>query len=432
MNDKISQTFTRPQRDIFFGGDATNNVVPKGRRFGATRGAAHACIEWAVQGQPILWGDTIRGNIIRYWDRYFKPSLDANGIKENLNKETMVASIGTLGGYIDFRSADRPENWEGFGYKKIILNEAGIILNDPYLYTNAVRPMMMDPGGQAQLFALGVPKGKMLRNGQPHPFHVLWQRVENGEVGYRGKTYTSYDNGLLDPEDIRQLEADMSGMDAAQVRQEIYGEFIDRVSGTLFAFAFDRARHVGKTEVRPNDLHYFSLDFNVEPFTAILGQQWTDAGGAHMRVNAEAEIKEASIKAMSAWIIERCPMRHLIRITGDRGGLSRAIGYSGPVRLFNELKKELRISDSQFEVPANPKHIVSREEVNYTLANHPDLIIDSSCTRLIADLGLVEVDASGSILKADRSQAAQRADHLDCLRYYINTYIRAWINQSRR
>jgi hypothetical protein len=199
-----------------------------------------------------------------------------------------------------------------------------------------------------------------------------------------------------------------------------------------FAFAFDRLRHVGATQRRPNDLHYFSLDFNVEPFTAILSQIWDDERGAHFHTVAEVALKEASIRSMAAWIREQCQHDHLIRITGDRGGMSRAIGTSGSVRLFEELRKELRISDRQLTVPPNPMHLKSREDTNYVLSAHPDVKIAPACTGLIADLQTVEVDRDGSIVKSDRSKQAQQADRLDNYRYTVNTYLRRWIDLNRR
>jgi hypothetical protein len=199
-----------------------------------------------------------------------------------------------------------------------------------------------------------------------------------------------------------------------------------------FAFAFDAKRHVGATQRRPLDMHYFSVDFNVEPFTATLSHIWEDGQGHHYHTIAEAALKEASVKAMAAWMVEQCPHTHLIRITGDRGGMSRAIGSSGPIRLFDELRKELRISVNAFAVPANPPHLKSREDVNYILANHPDCIIDTTCTRLISDMQTVEVDGEGSIVKSDRTKKAQQSDALDCWRYAVNTYLRRYIDQHRR
>lgn len=199
-----------------------------------------------------------------------------------------------------------------------------------------------------------------------------------------------------------------------------------------FAFAFDRAKHIGAAQRRPNDYHYFSLDFNVEPFTAIVSHIWEDSEGHHFHTFNEVALKEASIKGMAAWIREQCQQDHLIRITGDRGGNSRAIGANGAVRLFDELRKELRISDRQFSVPPNPSHLKSREDTNYVLSAHQDVKIAPICTGLIADLQTVEVDRDGKIVKADRSKQAQQADRLDNYRYTCNTYLRQWIDQHRR
>jgi hypothetical protein len=426
---KVRLKYTKPQLDVFFPEHpARHTIIPKGRRFGATHGAAHACIEWCLEGMPVLWGDTVHGNIMRYVDRYFMPALHANGIDKDWNKQDKVLKVGR--GFIDFRSADRPENWEGFGYRKIVLNEAGVILLDPYLYTNAVRPMMLDYP-ESEVFALGVPKGKKLKSGADHPFYSLWQMV--GTPGYRGKTYSSYDNPLLREEDVDALKADMAGMDPEQVRQEIYGEFIDRIAGTPFAFAFDRARHVRHVERQQNREVYFSLDFNVEPFTAIAANVWEDAQGAHLHVFAEVALREASIRAMAHWITMQCPTSTRVRITGDRGGNSRTIGTTGVVRMFEELRRELKmVAPSQFAVPPNPPHVKSREDVNYVLTVHPDVAISPACSGLIADLHGVEVDGDGSIIKVDRSKAMQQVDRLDCFRYLLNTYLRRWIDQNRR
>ena len=88
----LNLTYTKAQNEIFFPEkEYKYNVVPKGRRFGATKGAANAFIEWAASGiTPLLWVDTINGNIDRYFDRYFYPELKGitfriNGINKNEN-----------------------------------------------------------------------------------------------------------------------------------------------------------------------------------------------------------------------------------------------------------------------------------------------------------------------------------------------------------
>ena len=100
-------------------------VCRKGRRAGITKGAANAVIEWLLDGNTVLWGETTHGNIERYFDRYFLPVLKDNNIKHRFDRQKKQLNIGR--GFCDFRSEDNPENWEGYAYNFIFLNEAGII-----------------------------------------------------------------------------------------------------------------------------------------------------------------------------------------------------------------------------------------------------------------------------------------------------------------
>jgi hypothetical protein len=250
----------------------------------------------------------------------------------------------------------------------------------------------------------------------PHRKRVLFTIKDNPDKALRDSYVKTL--GHLDPYDkARLLEGDWT----AQPKVE-----------KPFAFAFEKPKHVKATMRRPQDYHYFSIDFNVEPFTAICSHIWEDREGEHFHTFTEIALREPSVKAMAAWIESTCPHLHLARITGDRGGMSRSIGMSGAVRLFDELRKELRISPNAFNVPPNPLHIKSREDSNYVLANHPDCRIDPTCTNLITDMQVVEVDGDGSIMKSDRSKAAQRADFIDDWRYAVNSYLGPWIQQHRR
>jgi len=208
-------------------------VVPAGRRFGKTKGAANASLEWLAEGKKILWGDTISGNIDRYVDRYFKPELNESGLQYQYSGLRKVLSLPMTGGYIDFRSADRPENWEGFGYDYIILNEAGIILKNDYLFTNAVLPMLMDSPG-SKLIAIGTPKGKESKPGKAHRFYGLYRRAIEQDPLYQLFQYSSYDNPFLGKDDIKELENEIRLMNPQMVQQEIYAEFVDGAAGELW------------------------------------------------------------------------------------------------------------------------------------------------------------------------------------------------------
>lgn len=227
----LQLTYSAAQAAMFFDDEALGRFrfYPKGRRLGATRGGANACIEWCTEGMAVLWGDTTHANIGRYVDRYFKPTLRRAerdlGLQWAWNSQKGLLLIGDQGGYVDFRSADRPENWEGFGYHRVFLNEAGIILDDRYLYDNAVLPMLMDHPG-SQLIAAGTPK---LRQGKGRLFAELVQRARANEPGYYARTLTSYDNPFLQRSVIDELARSLP---PGERRQEIFGEFVEP-EGTL-------------------------------------------------------------------------------------------------------------------------------------------------------------------------------------------------------
>ena len=225
------------QRHIYFesAGLGRYRIFPKGRRLGATQGAAWACIEWMLEGKKILWGDTITANIRRYIERLFMPALKRHQIPHAWRKQANGLEVPP--GYMDFRSADRPENWEGFGYDVIVLNEAGIILDDPYLWHNTVLPMMMD-NPQSTLIAVGTPKMSTM-TGQL--FQDLWDRASAGDEGYYGQRYTTYDNPHLDHEAVRSIEADIAPPERPQeiegrfIRPDELGSFFKRSDFTLLA-----------------------------------------------------------------------------------------------------------------------------------------------------------------------------------------------------
>ena len=231
----VNLQYTEHQLDFLFNHkkDARFIIVPCGRRWGKTKGAANGTIEWMIEGQKLLWGDTISSNIDRYVDRYFKPELNKSEIKYNWSSQKKLLELPDFGGYMDFRSADRPENWEGFGYDKIILNEAGIILKNEYIFTNAVLPMLMDMPG-SKLFAIGTPKGRTTKQNKEHRYFAMYKRAKSGDPLYDLYQFSSYDNPFLDDEDIKEMENEMRLMNPQMVQQEIYAEFVDGAVGELW------------------------------------------------------------------------------------------------------------------------------------------------------------------------------------------------------
>jgi len=431
---EIELTYTRNQVEIFFPNPEDErkfNVITKGRRFGATHGAAHAYIDKLVGGEgPFLWGDTIHGNIDRYFDRYFLPALKKNDIDYHFDKKNKQLKIGAQ--YMDFRSADKPENWEGFGYKEIFLNEAGIILNNDYLYTNAILPMLLD-FEDSKLIAAGVPKGKLNKKGGEHKFYTLYKQSLNNPSKYRLLQYSSYDNPLLKAQDIKELEQEISLMDPQMVEQEIYGKFVEATAHNPFASQYSSSKHEALVTYNPSYPVHFSIDFNYDPFGAIAFQMWTDSRGEHLHVINEYSISGGTIQNMSAAIKQDYGNAlHLSTFTGDYGGTHKQIGHTDNRSLFAQLKDELRVSKNQFKLTPNPTHKTSRSDCNYFLLHFPDFKINpDTCAGTCRDMRVVQVNAKGEIVKRNRQDVSQLSDHLDCFRYIVNTHYKPWIKRHQ-
>lgn len=214
--DKQQSIFDNPARYV---------VVPKGRRFGVTRGAANNYIKLALLGKfkQGLWVDTVNANIERYVERYFIPALQQLGPQGGIwhwRKQQKILQIANA--YIDFRSVDQPENIEGFGYDYAFLNEAGIILRNEYLWNNSIRPMLWD--FRPHTIIAGTPKGKGI-------FHELYQRgLDPDQPEFAAMKFSTFDNPYLPHDEIME---EIKSMPERVVKQEIYADFLDD-TGVVF------------------------------------------------------------------------------------------------------------------------------------------------------------------------------------------------------
>lgn len=213
-----------PKQQEIFDSPARIVVIDKGRRAGFTKGAANNTTRIALKGlkKKGLWVDTVNANIERYVERFFIPVLkELPDSMWTWRKQQKILQIRDF--YMDFRSVDNPQNIEGFGYDYMILNEAGIILKDRYLWQNAIRPMMWD--SDCQVFIGGTPKGG---GGE---FEELYLRGEDPDQrDFASFKLTAFDNPYV-PDNV--ILEDMKSMPQRVIEQEIYGKFLED-SGIVF------------------------------------------------------------------------------------------------------------------------------------------------------------------------------------------------------
>lgn len=215
-----------PKQQSIFDSKAKYKIAVKGRRFGLTKGAANDYIKCALEGKfkKGLWVDVVNSNIDKYIERYFLPHL--NKLPKNMwdwRKQAKMLVINDA--YIDFRSAEKPETLEGFGYDKAFLNEAGVILKDDYLWNNAILPMFWDYP-EVKVVVGGTPKGG---GGK---FEELAQRGrDTNQPNYELFEFTSFDSPF---EHIHKaIREDLNSLPERVIQQEIYAKFLED-SGVVF------------------------------------------------------------------------------------------------------------------------------------------------------------------------------------------------------
>lgn len=420
----LSFYYLPSQEQVFFPLEQKRfTVVTKGRRAGLTQGAAQAFMEKSLSEKKIriLWGETIYSNVQRYVDLYFMPTL--NRLPQSMwSWHSKLMQLNILDTVIDFRSADTPENWEGFGYHVIFLNEAGIIMRNPDLYKKTVLPMMLDYK-DSQLIAAGVPKGKKLKNGDPHPFFELWERAAKDPTCVR-HNFPSRSNTFLNAENLIEIE---SVLDPKMRLQEIEGEFIDQTDNP-YLYEFDVQRHVVDSyEVLNSAPIWLALDFNVSPNTCLVGQ----APDPY----SFCIFDEISINGGTADVCKVVRQRYshfldrgMVFVAGDATGNSRN-SISGELTNYILIKKELGIRDSQLKVKRVNTPLDSSRAICNGILNKLEVTVTKNCTQTIIDCQLAEVDAGGNLIKTtglhkfDAFRYALEARYPDFLKY-AEKYIR--------
>jgi hypothetical protein len=399
-----------PSQDAIFNHPARFKIVPKGRRYGLTMGKAHHLMHQAYghHFRQALWVDTAYKNIDRYVAYFFLPCLRLLD-KDAYRWHKTAGQLQIFEAVIDFRSADRPKNMEGFAYDEVFLNEAGIILKDDYLWDHAIRPMLMDHHSPALI--AGTPKG-MNRFEKIYQYALQYMAEHPHGTEYQVFHRTSLHNPIISLTEIEQMIQTTDFMTAGQ---EIFGIF-NNAEGELFAFAFDPSKHVKHLAFEPDAPLYLSFDFNVTPLTCIVAQH----GYQTIHIIDEFRLMKSDIYRLCEAIKERYPDSDYY-VTGDASGKNHSAMVGERNNYFTIIARQLGLYIQQhFNVPkTNPNHIPNRVLVNSILNRHPHFYISNQCTYLIEDLKTVRVTPEGKI---DKARDPLKGHLLDCLRYYLNAF----------
>ena len=234
--------------------------------------------------------------------------------------------------YIDFRSSDRPENIEGFGYDKLFINEAGIVLKDEYLWNNAIKPMLWDY--QPSCVIGGTPKGMGV-------FNTLAEfGKDKDKPEYEFFHFTSFDNPYLQ---LDLLKEDMANMPERVVQQEIYAQFLAD-TGVVFR---EVSLIADALPEKPKDNHVYVMGVDlakVTDYTVITVYDRDNNKQVYQdRFNKlEWPFQQAKIKSISDHYNKALVV---LDATGLGDPVADALTRAGvpikPVKFSNPVKKEL-------------------------------------------------------------------------------------------
>lgn len=102
----------------------------------------------------------------------------------------------------------------------------------------------------------------------PNGFNWVYDSVSKGNSNFVVKTK---DNHHIDPEYYLHLLEQYGGIDSPKTRQELFGEFVNMTSGSVY-YAFKRASHVKNVVENKNQAVYIACDFNAGNMNYIAGQ----------------------------------------------------------------------------------------------------------------------------------------------------------------
>ena len=194
-------------------------IVAAGRRTGKSRLSAYMLLFSALDGKPgsVFYVAPTQGQARDImWDTLLEIGRDV--IKNSHINNLQLTLIN--GCKISLKGADRPETMRGVSLKFLVLDEYADM--KPNVFEQILRPALADQKGKA-LF-IGTPLG---RN---HFYDLYNYALTADDPTYSAYHFTSFDNPLLDPEEINVAKKSMSSY---AFRQEFMASF-EAVGSEIF------------------------------------------------------------------------------------------------------------------------------------------------------------------------------------------------------
>jgi len=188
-----------------------------------------------------------------------------------------------------------------------------------------------------------------------------------------------------------------------------------------FLYEWRDDKHVDDSiELNKNLPVYISVDFNINPLCALVIQ----FDKMKTKVIEEIKIEKGSVEAFCDYVESTGIPSGLIRICGDAMGRGGTVQQRDNSSAYIQIARRLRLAPNQIIVPGNPTHSNSRIDCNTALRRMDIKVNSKTCKGFIIDAKQVQCDADGGIIKTNRKKLTERADFLDCFRYFVNAILK--------
>lgn len=312
--------------------------------------------------------------------------ISAAGYSYDYSASDLRYRVKWNGGHCDIllRSAENCRRWAGLNLAFGGIDE-GDLLKDDYAWRMLLSRLR--DGNTLSAFLTTTPEG----------YRWVWKHwVDEPKTGYEQIKASSYDNKHL-PTDF--LEALEENYDEQLIKAYLHGEFVNLQQGQTY-YAFDRNKNVGSIQYDRNRPIRIGMDFNVDPITCVLAQEYSES--PKVRVFDEISIRhtggqELMTQQLCNEIIRRYPKSKNITVFPDPSGKQKRTSA------FDTDHDIIRQNGFNLIARNSAPNVIDRvNSVNYKMK---DILIDKGCKGLIRDLeqvvnkeGTREIDKSNKEL----------------------------------
>lgn len=228
------------------------NMLACGRRFGKTVLLGDRLLDPALDGYPVGWFSPSYKMLADAW-REMKRLL-APITREKSETEHRIALL--TGGVVDFWSLDQADAGRGRRYKRVAVDEAGLMRNLEEAWQASIRPTLTDFAGDA--WFAGTPKGRNF-------FWQLFERAGADPEFARWQMPTAANPHIP----AEEIDAARNELPERIFQQEYEARFLEDGAGV---FRRVRERATAEAQVEPVKEHRyaFGVDWGkMEDFTVI-------------------------------------------------------------------------------------------------------------------------------------------------------------------